>query len=143
MTESPQTDMERAKQDLERLAYEMAAPPFHDLLQPQAVSVDPSDRSVVVRLPFRPELCGSRQQSFFHGGVIASLIDLTGHAAIAIQVGYRRSTCVSIMSGRQPAEILLPPAAPCLWARRSVGRMSKPKARMVVWWRWAGVSSAF
>jgi acyl-coenzyme A thioesterase PaaI-like protein len=123
MTESQQTDMERAKQDLERLAYEMAAPPFHDLLQPQAVSVDPSDRSVVVRLPFRPELCGSRQQSFFHGGVIASLIDLTGHAAIAIQVGYRRSTC--------------------LWARRSVGRMSKPKARMVVWWRWAGVSSAF
>lgn len=87
MSESSNTEVERAARDIERLVHEMAAPPFHDLLRPQAVSVDPKDRSVVVRLPFRPELCGSREQSFFHGGVIASLIDLAGHAAVAIQVG--------------------------------------------------------
>ena len=73
--------------DLARLAHEMATPPFHDVLRPQPVSVDPVDRSIVVRLPFRPELCGSRERPFYHGGVIASLVDLVGHAAIAIQVG--------------------------------------------------------
>jgi uncharacterized protein (TIGR00369 family) len=88
MSDSATTGAERAAQDLERLVHEMAAPPFHDLLGPQAVSVDPADRSVVVRLPFRPELCGTREQPFIHGGVIASLIDLTGHAAVAVQVGH-------------------------------------------------------
>jgi uncharacterized protein (TIGR00369 family) len=84
----PVSDSSEHKGDFDRLVQEIAAPPFHDLLRPEAVSVDPVDRSVVVRLTFRSDLCGSRQQPFFHGGVIASLIDLTGHAAIAIQVGH-------------------------------------------------------
>src|SRR5580693_8721335 len=71
---------------LARLAREMAEPPFHDVLKPQPVSVD-ADGTVVVRLPFRPEFCRGRESPFYHGGVLASLADITAHAAIAIHVG--------------------------------------------------------
>jgi uncharacterized protein (TIGR00369 family) len=71
---------------LTRLAREMADPPFHDVLKPHPVSVD-ADGTVVVRLPFRPEFCRGRESPFYHGGVIASLADITAHAAIAVRVG--------------------------------------------------------
>jgi uncharacterized protein (TIGR00369 family) len=72
---------------LARLAHEMADPPFHDVLRPQPVSVD-ADGTVVVRLLFRPEFCRGRDSPFYHGGVIASLVDIAAHAAIAIRVGH-------------------------------------------------------
>jgi uncharacterized protein (TIGR00369 family) len=71
---------------LARLAHEMADPPFHDVLRPQPVSVD-ADGTVVVRLPFRPEFRRGRESPFYHGGVIASLVDIAAHAAIAVGVG--------------------------------------------------------
>jgi uncharacterized protein (TIGR00369 family) len=71
---------------MERLVQEMARPPFHDVLRPQAVSVD-ADGSVVVRLSFRPEFARGRESPFYHGGVIASLADIAAHAAIAVRVG--------------------------------------------------------
>ena len=42
---------------------------------------------VVIRLPFRPEFCRGPKEPYFHGGVIAALIDLTGHAAVAVGLG--------------------------------------------------------
>jgi uncharacterized protein (TIGR00369 family) len=74
-----------AEKALARLAHEMADPPFHDVLQPQAVRVD-ADGSVVIRLSFRSEFCGRRGSQFYHGGVIASLVDIAAHAAIAVRV---------------------------------------------------------
>jgi uncharacterized protein (TIGR00369 family) len=74
-----------AEKALARLAHEMADPPFHDVLQPQPVRVD-ADGSVVIRLVFRPEFCGRRGSQFYHGGVIASLVDIAAHAAIAVRV---------------------------------------------------------
>jgi uncharacterized protein (TIGR00369 family) len=71
----------------ERLRVEMAGPPFHALLQPIAVSADAEAGTVCVQLPFRPELARAPGESSFHGGVIASLIDLTGHAAVAVKIG--------------------------------------------------------
>lgn len=71
---------------LARLAHEMADPPFHDVLRPQPVSID-ADGTVVVRLPFRPEFRRGRESPFYHGGVIASLVDIAAHAAIAVRVG--------------------------------------------------------
>lgn len=71
---------------LARLVKELTDPPFHDVLKPQAVSVD-SDASVVVRLSFRPEFARGRQSPFYHGGVIASLADIAAHATIAVRVG--------------------------------------------------------
>jgi uncharacterized protein (TIGR00369 family) len=74
-----------AEKAFARLADEMADPPFHDVLQPQPVRVD-ADGSVVIRLSFRPEFCGRRGGQFYHGGVIASLVDIAAHAAIAVRV---------------------------------------------------------
>ena len=71
---------------LARLAKELADPPFHDVLKPQAVSVD-ADASVVVRLSFRPEFARGRQSPFYYGGVIASLADIAANTAIAVRVG--------------------------------------------------------
>lgn len=70
---------------LARLRQEMAEPPFHDFLRPQAVDVA-DDGSVTVRLPFRPEFRRRGDSPFIHGGIIASLADLTAHAAVAVQV---------------------------------------------------------
>lgn len=70
---------------LARLRGEMDEPPFHGFLRPQAVDVD-SDGTVVVRLPFRNEFRRRGDSPFIHGGVIASLADLTAHAAVAVQV---------------------------------------------------------
>lgn len=70
---------------LARLRHELAEPPFHDFLRPQAVDVE-SDGTVVVRLPFRPEFRRRSDSPFIHGGIIASLADLVAHAAIAVQV---------------------------------------------------------
>lgn len=72
---------------LARLNEEMAAPPFHAMLRPEAVSADPATGEVVVRLPYQPELRRSAHKRFFHGGVVAALADLVGHAAIAVAIG--------------------------------------------------------
>ncbi|MGH7070050.1 MAG: PaaI family thioesterase [Acetobacteraceae bacterium] len=73
---------------LERLRAVLAAPPFHAFLQPQAVAVDPEAGIVEVRLPFRPEFRRVSDKPEYHGGVIASLIDLVAHATAALRTGY-------------------------------------------------------
>lgn len=72
---------------LTRLREEMARPPFHSILQPKAVAADPEDGSVTISLAFRDELARAPGEKAFHGGVIATLIDLAGHAAAAVKVG--------------------------------------------------------
>lgn len=70
---------------LARLRQEMADPPFHDFLRPQAVDIA-DDGTITVCLPFRPEFRRRGDSPFIHGGVIAALADLTAHAAVAVQV---------------------------------------------------------
>ncbi|SDI63152.1 PaaI family thioesterase [Salipiger marinus] len=70
---------------LARLQEEMRRPPLHRWLGPEAVRADGSE--VEVRLPFRPEFAGGVEPVFVHGGIIATLCDLTGHAAAACAVG--------------------------------------------------------
>lgn len=72
---------------LARLRHELAHPPFHALLAPQAVSVDVQTNSVVIRLPFNERLRHSATTNHVHGGVIAALIDMAAHAAVAVQIG--------------------------------------------------------
>lgn len=72
---------------LQRLHEEMSGPPFHALLHPVALSADAESGTVSVLLPFRPELARAVGDTSFHGGVIASLIDMTGHAAVAVKIG--------------------------------------------------------
>jgi len=72
---------------LERLAGEMRRCPYHEFLQPEPVSADPASGIVVVRVPFRPEFRRAYDSDDIHGGIISAIIDITGHAAVAVKTG--------------------------------------------------------
>jgi uncharacterized protein (TIGR00369 family) len=72
---------------LERLREEMERPPFHRLLQPRALDADPETGTVMIAMAYRDELARAPGEKSFHGGVIATLIDLAGHAAVAVKIG--------------------------------------------------------
>jgi uncharacterized protein (TIGR00369 family) len=59
----------------------IAATPFHQWLLPELMEVNEEEESVTIRLPIRlpgrPEL---------HGAIVAAMVDITGHAAIAAKV---------------------------------------------------------
>jgi uncharacterized protein (TIGR00369 family) len=71
---------------LARLRAQIERPPYHAVLRPEPIAVDASG-TVTVRLPYRPEFRRAPDEEGYHGGVIAALIDLTGHAAVAIHLG--------------------------------------------------------
>jgi uncharacterized protein (TIGR00369 family) len=70
-----------------RLCHEVAHPPFHALLAPQAVSTDRLTNTVVIRLHFDARFSRSSDADYYHGGVIAAFIDIAAHAAVAVQIG--------------------------------------------------------
>ena len=76
-----------SEQALARLREEMARPPFHKVLAPDAVSADPVNGVVVIRLPYQPQLARAPDEKSYHGGVIATLVDLAGHAVVATSIG--------------------------------------------------------
>ena len=78
------TDKQAALQSLRE---EMERPPFHRVLRPQAVDADPETGTVTIALAYRDELARAPGEKSFHGGVIATLIDLAGHAAVAVKIG--------------------------------------------------------
>jgi uncharacterized protein (TIGR00369 family) len=71
---------------LGRLRREMETSPYHQLLGLEAVSTDAAIGSVTLSLQLRPEFRRAADDSFAHGGIIAALIDITGHAAVAVQI---------------------------------------------------------
>lgn len=94
MTEAARSQEPAQPEDedlLQRLQDELANPPFHDVLRPVADRVNP-DGSITIRLPYREEFCGRRGAAFFHGGVVASLVDIAAHAVIAIRLGQMAPT---------------------------------------------------
>jgi uncharacterized protein (TIGR00369 family) len=72
---------------LERLRDEMERPPFHRVLQPRALDADPETGTVTIGMAYRDEFARAPGEKSFHGGVIATLIDLAGHAAVAVKIG--------------------------------------------------------
>jgi uncharacterized protein (TIGR00369 family) len=66
----------------------VARPPFHAFLRPEPLAVDMTAGTVSIRLPYRPEFRRTPEQEGYHGGILASLIDLAGHAVIAVRVGH-------------------------------------------------------
>jgi acyl-coenzyme A thioesterase PaaI-like protein len=89
---------------LARLRQEMARPPFHRVLAPQA---DPATGVVIIRLPYQPHLSRAPDEASYHGGVIATLIDLAGHAAVAVRIGRMAPTitCASTTCVRRTIPI--------------------------------------
>ncbi len=106
---------------LEGLQHELERCPFHGLLQLEAVRVD-ADHTVV-RLPFRPELGLEHGGEVFHGGVLASLIDITAHAALAVRVG----SVVPTVDLR--IDFLRVAAAPGVFAEAKVLRLGRALGR--------------
>lgn len=70
----------------------LARPPFHQWLDIRLIAFDGEEGTLTILLPYRSELSRSPDQRDFHGGIIATLIDLAGHACLAVKVGRRVPT---------------------------------------------------
>jgi uncharacterized protein (TIGR00369 family) len=64
----------------------LAAPPFHQWLRPELRYLDAESGRVTIALPLRAEFRRDSSRPEIHGGVIAALVDIAGHAAIAAKV---------------------------------------------------------
>jgi len=106
-----------------RLRAEMERPPYHAVLRPQPVSADAQAGTVTIRLPYREEFRRAPDAPGYHGGVIAALIDLAGHAAVAVTVGRMVPTIdLRIDFLRAPAGGDLTARGKLLRAGRSIAR---------------------
>lgn len=106
-----------------RLQEELIRPPFHAVLAPKAHDVDPATGEVVIRLPWQDQFSMDPDQAFYHGGVIATLIDLAGHAAVAIHTNHQAPTIDLRIDYLRPAPgVTLYAHAVTLRVGRSVGR---------------------
>ena len=108
---------------LRRLRHELAHPPFHALLNPVAVSADAQSGVVVIRLPYSPSLARAAGSDNVHGGVIAALIDMAAHAAVAVQIG-RMAPTVDLR-----IDYLKPAPGADLYATAKVLRLGRAIAR--------------
>lgn len=70
----------------------MACTPFHQWLLPELVAVNDEEGSVTIRLVVRPELGNVAGRTDLHGGVVAALVDIAGHAAVAAKVRHNVPT---------------------------------------------------
>jgi uncharacterized protein (TIGR00369 family) len=70
----------------------LAQTPFHHWLKPQLMSVDEQASSVTIHLPVRQDFARAANRPEVHGGVVAALIDITGHAAIAAKLHHGAAT---------------------------------------------------
>ncbi len=61
--------------------------PFIKFMNVRVVTLDTAQDRIVVRMPLRPEFERRAGTGQFHGGAIASLIDLAGDYAIVMKVG--------------------------------------------------------
>jgi len=108
---------------LARLREEMTRPPYHAILRPQAVRVDPKAGIVVVSLAYRPEFRRSPDDAAYHGGVISALIDIAAHAAVAVSIGRMAPTIDLRIDYLRPADASdLTATARLVRAGRSIAR---------------------
>lgn len=64
----------------------IAQTPFHQWLLPELVEVNDEASSVTLRLPIRPEFCRLPGRPELHGAIVAAMVDISGHAAVAAKV---------------------------------------------------------
>ena len=107
---------------LAQLRREMGRSPFHAVLDPQPISADAELGIVVVSMKAKPEFRRAHDSDFLHGGVIASLIDLTAHAAVAVRTGRPAPTIDLRVDYLRPAAGDLVATGKLLRAGRSVAR---------------------
>ena len=78
---------EKPKLDAKRLAALFAASPYMSTLNLEVLRIDNEAGEVEIRMPMHPGLERRPGTKQFHGGPIASLIDVTGDFAIGEMVG--------------------------------------------------------
>jgi uncharacterized protein (TIGR00369 family) len=71
----------------EQIQASMDRSPYIRFHQMQCESVDAETKTVVLRMPMRPELERAAGSGQWHGGAIAALIDTAGDYALALVVG--------------------------------------------------------
>jgi len=72
---------------LERLQRYLDNSPFIAFMRMRAKAVEPEKETVVLELPMRPEFERGKGTGQYHGGVIATFIDVAGDFAVALVVG--------------------------------------------------------
>lgn len=76
---------------LDDLSQLLAMAEFHKVLGIKALNADPSGK-VTLHLPFSPTYTIFKKQGSYHGGVIASLVDVAGAMACSIVQGHPTPT---------------------------------------------------
>jgi uncharacterized protein (TIGR00369 family) len=66
---------------------QLAQSPYHQWLGIELLDHDREIGQIRLRLPFRSDFAGDAAAKFYHGGVIASLADITATFALMMQVG--------------------------------------------------------
>lgn len=107
---------------LEKLKIEMARAPYHAFLQPEPVSVDEAAGQVKVLFRARPEFRRAFDAQDWHGGVIAAMIDIAAHAAVAVRLGDMAPTIDLRVDYLAPAQGDLVATGKLLRLGRSIGR---------------------
>lgn len=72
---------------IERLQRYLDNSPFIAFMRMRAKAVEPEKETVVLELPMRSEFERGRGTGQYHGGVIATFIDVAGDFAVALVVG--------------------------------------------------------
>ena len=72
---------------VERLQRYLDNSPFIAFMRMRAKAVEPEKETVVLELPMRPEFERGKGTGQYHGGVIATFIDVAGDFAVALVVG--------------------------------------------------------
>ncbi len=72
---------------LERLQRYLDNSPFIAFMRMRAKAVEPEKETVVLEMPMRPEFERGKSTGQYHGGVIATFIDVAGDFAVALVVG--------------------------------------------------------
>jgi len=70
----------------------IAETPFHQWLLPKLIAIDDQAGTVTISLVLRPEFTRLPGRPEVHGGIVAALIDITGHAAIAARLRHSVAT---------------------------------------------------
>lgn len=115
------SEMSASRDPLELLEEQLRTPAHNRWMGARAIAADRDRGTIDVVLAFRPEFGIHPEDKLFHGGIIASLIDITGHASVAVWRGGGVTPTISLQ-----IDYLAPAPAPELRATgilRKSGRM--------------------
>jgi uncharacterized protein (TIGR00369 family) len=78
----------KATPSVEQLTSWLAESPFHRMLGLQLASVDSAAKTLTIRCAYGPNVERAAGTGQYHGGVIASLIDIAGDFALIAVLGH-------------------------------------------------------